>query len=363
MTFRSILLKLHLYVALAIGLFLIVIGLTGASLVFEEKLDRALNPAVSYVEPQGSRLDIQDLLERVRSAEPSGRVTAVRLAAAPNQPLQFFHQKGFTIYVNPYSGEILGRRTVQDREHGLARRLHVLHVSLFAGEWGKKVVGLACVLALFLVVSGLILWWPRKIVTFKWKASWKRVNFDLHHVLGLTASLFSLVITLAGSIIAYPGIFDPWINRLDGSPPLIRPERSTLIPGKSPITLGEAVSIAEAALPGAILNNISIPQGGPAIVRAQMKFPEDRTPAGRSRVYIDQYSGKVLLVESTRTSPPGTRIQNLKRSLHTGDILGAPTQAIYFLASLILVSQVVTGVLMWWNSRRRTPEVTAEPME
>jgi len=82
-----------------------------------------------------------------------------------------------------------------------------------------------------------------------------------------------------------------------------------------------------------------------------LKYPEDRTPAGRSRVYVDQFTGTVIGVESTRTAQFGRRVLNLKRSLHTGDIFGAPTEALYFLVSLGVALQVGTGVLIWWNSR------------
>ena len=59
------------------------------------------------------------------------------------------------------------------------------------------------------------------------------------------------------------------------------------------------------------------------------------------------------MVENTRTAPPGTRILNLKRSLHTGDIFGAPSQAIYFLASLAIPPQAITGLLIVLQRRRR----------
>ena len=62
-------------------------------------------------------------------------------------------------------------------------------------------------------------------------------------------------------------------------------------------------------------------------------------------------SGRVLLVENTRTAPLGTRILNLKRSAHTGDIFGAPTQALYFLVSLGIAGQAITGTFIWWNGR------------
>ena len=96
-----------------------------------------------------------------------------------------------------------------------------------------------------------------------------------------------------------------------------------------------------------------VPVNPKAVYRILMKFPEDRTPAGRSRVYVDQFSGAVLLVENTRTAPLGTRILNLKRSAHTGDIFGALTRALYFIVGLGIAVQAITGPLIWWNSRRR----------
>jgi uncharacterized iron-regulated membrane protein len=353
MSMRTILLKMHLYVALATGIFLLVVSLTGAALVFENEIDRALNPGLSHVEPGGTRLSLQELMQQVGMLEPSRRVTGVRLAAEPDESYQFFVQGGLTLYVNPYSGAVLGRRTAQSRMKGFARFLHVLHTQLVAGETGARIVGTVSVLTALLVVTGLVLWWPRRIMTVNWRASWKRINFDLHHTLGFASSLVLLVISLTGAIIAFPATVDPWIKRLDPSPPPPRPTQSTVLPGKSPITLDEALTIAQAALPGAKLNNINVPQKPTALIIAQMKYPEDRTPAGRSRVFIDQCSGRVLLVENTRSTGPGTRIHNLKRSLHTGDIFGTPTRILYCVACLILASQVITGGIMWWNARKK----------
>jgi uncharacterized iron-regulated membrane protein len=59
----------------------------------------------------------------------------------------------------------------------------------------------------------------------------------------------------------------------------------------------------------------------------------------------------VLLAVSTRMAEPGQHLIDIKRALHTGDIYGRPTQVLWALASLVLASQAVTGVFMWWNGR------------
>jgi len=117
--------------------------------------------------------------------------------------------------------------------------------------------------------------------------------------------------------------------------------------GDRPAGVDSLMRAAQAALPGAFLKGISLPDGGKGAVTALMKYPEDRTPGGRSRVVLDQYSTRVLSVLNTRTAPRGTRLINLKRSAHTGDIFGAVTRALYFVTCLMLAGQVLTGVFIW----------------
>ena len=125
------------------------------------------------------------------------------------------------------------------------------------------------------------------------------------------------------------------------------------------LSLDSILHIARAAVPGAAVMSMQLPPNAKAPAIVQLRYPEDHTPGGRSRVFIDRYRGTILRNASTRLAEPGTQLVNLKRSLHTGDVLGAPTQAIWFLAALILAAQVVTGVLMWWNGRAARQAETA----
>ena len=226
-----------------------------------------------------------------------------------------------------------------------------------AGQVGEWIAGWFTVLMLFLAISGIVLWWPRKIFSLKNTASWKRTNFDLHNVLGFYSSLVMFFIAFTAVLIAFEGTMDPLVLKLNG-PAAQRVDPATLqsapAPGAGRITPDAAVAIAEQTLPGVFVSSVNVPASPRAIYRLLARFPEDRTPAGRSRVYLDQFTGRVLLVENTRTAPLGTRILNLKRSAHTGDILGAPTQALYFIVSFGVGLQVITGVIIWWNSRRRS---------
>ena len=347
---RRSLLTLHQWVGLAAGLFLVVIAVSGSALVFENEIDRALNPSTSFVTPGGQTLSIETLISRVQAAYPADRVTGVRIAEKPDQAYELSLRSRQSAMVDPYTGAVLGLR---DREKSFARWLHLLHTRLVADKVGEAMVGWFSVAMLGLAITGLVLWWPRKILTVGSAASWKRTNFDLHNVLGFYSSLVMLAITLSGVLIAFENVTDPLVRRLNPPSPDAPAPQSTPIAGGTRISVDNAVAIAEQALPGAFASNVGLPNSPTAVFRILKKFPEDRTPAGRSRIYIDQFSGKALLVENARTAPLGTRILNLKRSAHTGDIFGATTQALYFIVSLGIALQAITGALIWWNSRRR----------
>jgi uncharacterized iron-regulated membrane protein len=348
-TVRRSLLALHQWGGLSGGLFLVVISVSGSALVFENEIDRALNRSTSFVTPGAAALPIETLIARVQAMYPADQVTGVRIAEKPDQAYELSLGSRQGAMVDPYTGAVLGLR---DHEASFARWVHLLHTRFVAGETGEMMVGGFSVAMLGLAITGLVLWWPRKILTVGSASSWKRTNFDLHNVLGFYSSLVMLFITLTGVLIAFERTTDPLVKRLNDVPDAPAPQ-STPVAGAMRIPVDQAIAVAERALPGAFASNVGLPNGPKAVFRILKKFPEDRTPAGRSRVYVDQFSGQVLLVENTRTAPLGTRILNLKRSAHTGDIFGAPTQALYFVVSLGIALQAITGALIWWNGRKR----------
>ena len=73
---------------------------------------------------------------------------------------------------------------------------------------------------------------------------------------------------------------------------------------------------------------------------------------------VDQYTGKVLFAEGSRTAPAGARVVIANRALHTGDIFGIPSKTIFSLASLMLVAQAISGIIMWWKRRKTTAKVS-----
>lgn len=346
---HTALIVFHRWLALATSVFILILALTGSALVFEGAIDRGLNPQLWRV-PVGPRpLSLDTLATRAFAVAPRPltNLTPGRVADRA-----FLAQAGQTqIFLDPYTGRLLGTRELGDFNRSLPRRLHVLHVSFLAGSVGGEIAGIVTVAALVLVVTGIIIWWRDKLWRIRWSASWKRITFDLHHSLGIIASLVMLVVTASGMVIHYE-TFGRAIAKLHAAPRAPLPKQPPADSGATPISFEAAASAARAALNGASITFFLLPANAGQPLSVSMRFPEDRTPGGRSRVYLDRYRGTVLLAESTREAPAGRAINNAMRSIHTGDILGKPTEVVWLLAALVLASQSISGALMWWNARR-----------
>ena len=247
--------------------------------------------------------------------------------------------------LNPYSGAILIGPQGPDPLVAFMRKVHLLHTQLLGGRVGASIVAGVTFAALFLVLSGVVVWWRDKLCRVNTSGSWKRTNFDLHHSLGIFSAVVLLIITSTGLWVHYATV-DEWMRKLNRSPTPPVPAQPAAEPGMPLLSVLTADTTGKK-------KNIQLPPGPKRPAMVQLKYPEDHTPAGRSRVFVDKYRGTVLLAMSTRTAEAGQHMIDIKRSLHTGDIYGVPTQILWMLGALLLATQAVTGVLMWWNAKRR----------
>lgn len=153
---RRAILTLHLTVALIAGAFLVTLGLTGAVMAFETELGHVLNAHLSYVMVSGTPLSLAEMGTAASRVMPGQRISGFVLPAAPNLSciVQFRSQ---SVYVNPYTGDVLGVRTAGP---DLLSRIHQLHLRLLLTDRhdsGKTIVRWAGVAMLILVATGLYL--------------------------------------------------------------------------------------------------------------------------------------------------------------------------------------------------------------
>ena len=359
---RKLFFNLHLYLALLASVFVIILGITGSIMAFEPELDHLLHRKLAYVTPGPHALPLAEIGAAVAKRFPGEPIDAYMLSTSPDLSYQVVLETSGSVYVNQYTGEILGVRPDQMEFLDYVHQLHLRLLWRGQGDEGpgKKIMTWTGVVIIFLVLSGLYLWWPRKRFRIKTGSTGRLFWFDLHNMIGIFSLLFLLVLAVTGVMMGFERTVNPWLYKITGSKPSQPPRKFPAPPsGAKPIPVDQAMEIAGSALPGATPFMISVPEpDGAYLIR--LRYPEDRTPGGRSRIVLDQYSGQVLFAESSRTAPAGARITIANRALHTGDILGIPSKTVLSLASLLLVLQAISGIVMWWKRvRKKGPEVDA----
>jgi len=340
----------HRYLGLAITLFIVLIAFAGTLLVFQEELERRFEPSLGYVAVGTAKLPLQAQLDSLKAQGYA--VLNLGASSEPTYSHRIVVRKDkdpLFGFINPYTGKVLGAKSSAERDQTLMRRIYLLHTALLAGKNGKKIVELVSWLTALMMLTGLVVWWPRKIMTISRRGSWRRLNFDLHSAFGFFGSAIGLMLALTGVWIANEKTFNAALKQLDAVEAPVAPKIDR-IKGQPVLGLDTLSIIADAALPGAETKFIG-PFNAPTISFTK-RYPEDHTPGGRSSVLVNAYTGEVLLVSSTRTQGTGTKLINSLRDLHTGAKFGLTSQLLFGLSSFALVVQALSGLLMWWRPAR-----------
>jgi uncharacterized iron-regulated membrane protein len=335
--------------------FLFVQGLTGALLVFENEISWSMNREVMRVDVGGPLASLTTVQSEAEARHPGYRVTAFQLPPrediAGTVTLAGSSGDAISVTYNQYTGHPLG--VLDDSRFPLAK-VRRFHKRLWGGAIAEGIVGWGSVILLVLSISGLVLWWPRRILTMKWSSRARR-TFDLHNVIGFYSAAFLFLFALTGVVIHWENGSQKLlasVAHVAALPPMGKP--SAPAAAAIPLNAQQLLTIAEKAAPGARGTMIQFSPKPGAAVRVAMKYPEDNTPAGRTNVFIDEYTGKVLSLRSSRTAPLDFKIVKLwNRQIHTGDIYGWPTRILACVFSMALPLMAITGPMLWWGKRRR----------
>ncbi|HEY3616463.1 MAG TPA: PepSY-associated TM helix domain-containing protein [Candidatus Sulfotelmatobacter sp.] len=353
--FRNLILNLHLWIGIASAILLLLAGVSGALLVFEAQIDRALNPKLARVTPASTTLSLTELKAALERQYPGSRVLAFDISDSDDASYGAYllspSGSGMNLAVDQHTGKTLGAWD----DHRFTRQLHGFHTHLLAGEIGSAIVGWSAVILLFLCISGLFLWWRSKIFGINFQTSGPKFQYDLHSTVGVLSLVVMLAFAFTGIVVHWERPAQKWANQVSHVPTRIPlPQPDPPVPGALALDPSRLVAVAQAAVPAARVTALNLSDTAARPVLVIMKFPEDHTPAGRTRVFLDQYSGKVLAVNSSRAAPAAVSyVTRLNREIHTGDIGGWPTRIIAAVFSLALPLLAVSGPLLWWQRRRR----------
>ncbi len=352
---RDLTFTLHRYLGLAVGLVLIIVGLTGSLLVFEKEIDQFfVAQKFGHITPQQVLLSPESVVNTVKAAYASRtdlKLDRLYLPEVPTAPYKVELSDSKDVWtellVNPYTGVIMGERYWNNMWVGVTFQIHY---ALMVGDTGTKLVGIVAFILLILSITGFILWpgWRKLIAGFKikWNAHPKRVNFDLHKVAGIIAAIFLALTAFTGFCWNFYDFTEPIIYAVTFTKKPQAPVSKPIF-SKLPLKLTEQLKIADAALPGAAIKSIYFPKLPKDALRIRFQLPQENLESGMSSVYLNQYTGEVLRVDNSLKSPLGDRVLNSFSPLHNGTFGGLPTRILYVFVGLAPLILFITGFVMW----------------
>jgi uncharacterized iron-regulated membrane protein len=217
---RRALFQVHLWSGVGIGLYVLMISMTGSVLVYANELYRAATPKPIFSTASGPRLSDEQLKDAAMRAYPGYRVVNLGRARNLDQAVDVSLRRGGQEkkrLFDPRTGNDLGESV--PLSIWLVSKLLDLHDNLLAGPTGRRVNGIGALALLALAATGLVIWWPgiktwRRNVRVHRGVGWKRVVWELHSMIGFWSLGFILLFAVSGLYLAIPQPFEDLAGRL-----------------------------------------------------------------------------------------------------------------------------------------------------
>lgn len=355
--------KWHLYIGIIAGAIVAFIGLTGSILVFQDEIDRALNPDLFEVIAQKQKLPVEEIVPLIKKNYPRLKIDYLMLNnfKNPNEAYSIINLKSNEeTFINPYTGKTGGKRI------HTSSFIHVvteLHRTLLIPVAGRYICGLASLCLLILTISGLRLWIPKKwkqlksALSVRFSGSFKRQNYDWHNSLGFYSSPIVAILSLTGFSITFSTLVIPLLFLLSGKSPQgvaqLLGAKSAWHAEATSLPLTAIVHAAKEKMPNAYIGGIAFPADKMGAYRLDMLSGNLPRVGKREMLIVDQYTGKTLLNSRKDFPNVGNAYLSWLTPIHYGSFGGRPTQIIALIAGLMPLALFITGFIIWWPRYRK----------
>ncbi|ACU02986.1 PepSY-associated TM helix domain-containing protein [Pedobacter heparinus] len=352
--FKKIIRQIHLWLGLGTGLIVFVVSITGGLYVFEEEIREATQTDRLYVPLQQKPfIGLDKVIGNFEKLAPKEKITVLRITNGQANATVEIAAKNKIYYFNPYTGELVykgGRDWLETVKE--------IHMTLLMGETGKFIQRWSVVIFVFMLITGLVLWFPRQLrllkqsLSIKWKGSFKRINYDLHNVLGFYASWLLLVISLTGLFFAFKEVkmVASFFTGSKLSSGKVEPSLKPAVIEPLAIRYNRLYENMMIKYPGAVTTSISVRKGGE--LRLRMIYPY-RWARNQNTFFFDEASGQLLRAKLYKEYNGADLVEATNYDLHTGRLFGLPGKIIACLAALISASLPVTGLIIWLKKKRK----------
>ncbi len=351
---KKIIFYIHSIAGLVSGIFILLMSLSGAALVFHEDVDQLLQyPAGS--DPSYQQLNLNRSYEAVQLNYPHAQISSCDLPAGLTQVLLFTvydssYKKGkspMQVFLKPLSDSILKTRGGSDDiRNNFMSWLSKFHNSFHLGKTGEWMLGFFALIFLLSILTGFILFRKNivSVLLFK-KAVYKRIN--LHQLIGVYALLFNLMIAVTGF----------WMQRYVFKNEFYAANNYTMLLKASPalsFSFDTAYSTIQKKYPGFTAHVIYFAQsssGNSFVYGSRPSKPYIHSKKFADEIMLDS-TGSIRSTRLIEENSPADGYDIINSQLHMGNFGGLVIKLIYFVFGLTSALLSITGFLLWWRRRK-----------
>lgn len=367
MTIKKAIGKLHLWLGLASGLLVLFLGVTGCILAFQREIETLTVP-YQYVEPQDRPYLPPSAIEKIATqALPGKHAHSVAYGKVDKAAVvTFYHDEPeyyYLVYINPYTGEVL---RVKNMDHDFFRIVVNGHFYLWLPPAvGKPIVASATLIFVVMMITGIVLWRPRNRAarkqrfSIKWNARWRRVNYDLHNVLGFYMSWVAIFIAITGLVWGFEWMGKTIYWTASGGKqatefymPVSKPQQySSVIPAVDRVyeKMKEQYTKVDVI-------EVHFPENDTASIEGAAN-PDASTYWKTDYRYYNQYTLEEIPVThmygQLKNTSVADKIARMNYDIHVGAALGIVGKIMAFFGSLLAASLPVTGFYIWWGRKNK----------
>lgn len=363
---RKFINDLHLWLGIGSGIIIFIVCLTGTILVFDKEIRAVFTEEIAFIDTGAPNMDL-DALRASIEAKNLGQLNSISLEEAEDFYTASIKtgpedRRGTPFLVHPQTGEVMAQP--ESEAAGFMMSMFRLHRWLLLDSAiGRPIVGVATIIFILLSLSGLVLWFPKKL---KWKnlkagfrirtdANWKRVNHDLHNTLGFYSLLLILIMCLTGLCWSFEGyrqlasgVLGTKVFNRGGGPVY----EALALEDSEKVGLQEVYDLTAAEFPFEGNVTISLPSGENPVYSIRKYDSNSFSPVIADNLVIDE-AGEIREKQIFTEKPMNEQIASLIKPIHLGDIFGIFSKVIYFIVCLIATSLPVTGTIIWLNKLKK----------
>jgi uncharacterized iron-regulated membrane protein len=370
MTFKKIILFCHRWLGFISGLVVFIVSITGCLFCFQDEIQDTFQK-YRHVEVQYKPYLPPSVLKAEALKGRKGATATYMYYYGVDRPagvlVSLPKDAMLYVYLNPYTGQITHTENPMKNFFIIVEYIHLY--LLLPANIGSLVVGISVIIFMVIMITGLILWWPKRksdrkrSFNIKWNGRWRRVNYDLHNVLGFYATSIAIILAITGLSMVFESVREGIYTtaNLGRAYPSEKEvlKSDSLLKGKvnNKTVVDKAFTVAQAHSPKAEMFFINDDASAAGTVGISA-YAQTLHYYNSDEYIFEKYTGKLLKQTPQSKKSPGLKMNEMNYDLHVGQIGGLTTKIIAFLASLICASLPITGFIIWLGKRKKSKSKT-----